>query len=277
MTDSAAYWVTHYDLDGFRHDATKHIQQKFWRTLTTKIKKRTQHPIYQIGETYGSPELIRSYVNTGMLDGQFNFNLYDASVAVFAKKDEPVKRLADALAESLKYYGSHHLMGNITGNQDRARFISYASGDVRFDENAKKAGWTRNIQLTDSSAYYKLEMLHAFNLTTPGIPCIYYGDEYGMIGANDPDNRRMMQFDHYNQREKQLKNKVKELIQLRKNSMALLYGSTQIEVRDNTMIITRRYFDEKISIIFNKSNSNINYQSTVVPPNSYRIIQYKTN
>jgi glycosidase len=272
MTDSAVYWVTKFDLDGFRHDATKHIQQKFWRTLTSKIKNQTQHPIYQIGETYGSPELIRSYVNTGMLDGQFNFNLYDASVAVFAQKEEPIQRLADALTESLKYYGNHHLMGNITGNQDRARFISYASGDVRFDEDAKVAGWTRNITLTDSSAYYKLEMLHAFNLTTPGIPCIYYGDEYGMVGANDPDNRRMMKFDNYTNKEKELRNKVKELIALRKNSMALLYGSTQVKVKDNAMIVNRKYFDDEVTIIFNKSDKTMTYKSVNIEPLSYKII-----
>ncbi len=273
MTDSAAYWVTKFDLDGFRHDATKHIQQQFWRRLTTKIKTQTQRPIYQIGETYGSPELIRSYVNTGMLNGQFNFNLYDASVAVFAQKDEPIKRLADALTESLLYYGSNHLMGNITGNQDRARFISYASGDVRFDEDAKKAGWTRKIILSDSSAYNQLEMLHAFNLTTPGIPCIYYGDEYGMIGANDPDNRRMMKFDHYTKKEKHLKERVKELIAMRKQSMALLYGTTQVTVHDNVMIITRNYFKDKVIIVFNKSDKPAYYKTTKILPNTYQIIE----
>ena len=273
MTDSAAYWVTKFDLDGFRHDATKHIQLDFWRTLTHKVKNRTDRPIYQIGETYGSPELIRSYVNTGMLDGQFNFNLYDTSVAVFAKDDEPIRRLADALKESLIYYGDHHLMGNITGNQDRARFISYASGDVKFDEDAKKAGWTRNIEMSDTTAYDKLAMLHAFNLTTPGIPCIYYGDEYGSIGANDPDNRRMMKFDGLDKHEKALKKKVTELIHLRKNSMALLYGSTKINTENEIMIITRKYFEEEITIIFNKSDKEYNYKGTLVKTGSFEIIK----
>lgn len=90
MTDSAAYWVQQYDLDGFRHDATKHIQEEFWRELTKKVKQ-LDRPIYQVGETYGSYDLIRSYINTGMLDGQFDFNLYDASVSAFAK-DESVFR-----------------------------------------------------------------------------------------------------------------------------------------------------------------------------------------
>ncbi|MFM9005950.1 MAG: alpha-amylase family glycosyl hydrolase, partial [Flavobacteriales bacterium] len=65
LTDTAMYWVENYDLDGFRHDATKHINEDFWRTLTKKVKNyQRQHPgrhIFQIGETYGKPELISSY------------------------------------------------------------------------------------------------------------------------------------------------------------------------------------------------------------------------
>jgi glycosidase len=272
MTDSATYWVTKYDLDGFRHDATKHIQLKFWRTLTNKIKNRTNRPIFQIGETYGSPELIRSYINTGMLDSQFDFNLYDASVQAFAKDSSNLKNLADALKKSLKYYGNHHLMGNISGNQDRARFISYASGDVQFDEDAKAAGWTREIKLSDTTAYNKLAMLQAFNLFIPGIPSIYYGDEYGAIGANDPDNRRMMRF-KLNKLEKHLKNIVKDLIQKRKNSMALQYGSTKILRSDkNILILKRTYFNENAFLIINKSDNVLKFQNNIIPSQGFKII-----
>ncbi len=283
MTDSALYWVKHYDLDGFRHDATKHIQQSFWRTLTWKIKTQIERPIYQIGETYGSPELIRSYVNTGMLDGQFDFNLYDASVAVFAKKDESVQRLAKQLKESLKYYGSHHLMGNMTGNQDRVRFISYASGDVKFDEDGKAAGWTRNIQITDSTAFDKLAMLHAFNISIPGIPCIYYGDEIGMPGANDPDNRRMMKFNHLTSREKKLKKIVEKLLKLRQNSMALLYGTTKVYTIGQLLVIERKYFNDNVVFFFNKidreliikqhSNTKNNNDKFTIKPGQFLIIR----
>lgn len=145
MTDSALYWLKNFNIDGFRHDATKHIQEDFWRTLTLKIKRQINRPIYQIGETYGNPELIRSYINSGMLDGQFNFNLYDAAVTVLTTDSTSTKPLADALQESLIYYGYHNLMGNITGNQARVRFISYASNDVSFDEDGKQAGWDRKL------------------------------------------------------------------------------------------------------------------------------------
>ncbi|NCP06186.1 MAG: alpha-amylase [Flavobacteriales bacterium] len=272
MTDSAAYWLTHYDLDGFRHDATKHIQETFWRTLTKKIKQRINRPIFQIGETYGSPELIRSYISTGMLDAQFDFNLYDTSVQAFATETS-LDNLAAALQKSLHYYGYHHLMGTISGNQDRARFISYASGDVLFDENAKKAGWTREIKMSDTTAYNKLAMLQAFNLFIPGIPCIYYGDEYGSIGANDPDNRKMMQFDNLDNNELLLKKRVTELIALRRNTMALQYGTIEIlKAEKNILALKRSYFNQTIKIVFNKSNAPILFENETIAPNDFKII-----
>ncbi|WP_041495146.1 alpha-amylase family glycosyl hydrolase [Nonlabens marinus] len=254
MTDSALYWVTNYDLDGFRHDATKHVPEAYWRTLTKKIRNNTDRPIYQIGETYGSYDLIRSYVSTGMLDAQFDFNMYDAAVSAFAKADNSYSNLAETLNKGLEYYGHHHLMGNISGNQDRARFISYASGDVRFDEDAKLAGWTRETQMSDSTAYDRLGMLQAFNMTIPGVPVIYYGDEYGSIGAGDPDNRKMMKFDNLTRRESQLRELVQELAQLRRNSMSLLYGTTQVITDANGMLVLRRaYFDEETYVYFNET------------------------
>ncbi|WP_340064537.1 alpha-amylase family glycosyl hydrolase [Ascidiimonas aurantiaca] len=277
MTDSAVFWVTRYKLDGFRHDATKHIPEVFWRELTRKVRNQVNRPVYQIGETYGSYELIRSYVSTGMLDAQFDFNLYDASVYAFVDHEHSFEPLVNALKQSLSYYGTNHLMGNITGNQDRARFISYASGDVKFTEDAKLAGWTRDIGISDSTAYKKLEMLHAFNLSIPGIPCIYYGDEFGSPGGNDPDNRRMMKFAGLTGKEKHLRTRVSRLTALRRNSMALLYGTTSIPVsNDSVLIIKRKYFDHEAVTIFNKSERPETFQffnqSITVMPGDYKMV-----
>jgi cyclomaltodextrinase len=259
MTDSALFWVTKYKLDGFRHDATKHVPETYWRTLTQKIRKNTDRPIYQIGETYGSYDLIRGYVSTGMLDAQFDFNQYDAAVSAFATKDGNYANLTETLQKGLEYYGHHHLMGNISGNQDRARFISYASGDVKFDEDAKKAGWTREIVMSDSTAFDRLGMLQAFNMTMPGVPVIYYGDEYGSIGANDPDNRKMMKFNGLSDREKNLRQLVQELVQLRRNSMSLLYGTTQVMAENNGLLVIKRsYFGEETTIFFNENAISMN-------------------
>ena len=261
MVDSAIYWITEYNFDGFRHDATKHIPNNFWRTLNKKVKKVSQEKgkyIYQIGETYGSHELINSYIGSGLLDAQFDFNMYDNALPVFATEDESMTRLGEALEASLSTYGYHHLMGNITGNQDKPRFMSYADGTLSFDTpwmEYKRIGWKQTIEVQDSLAYRKMAMFNAFNLTIPGIPIIYYGDEIGMAGAGDPDNRRMMRFENLKKQEAALQKEIGSLIQVRTKNLALVYGDFTIEENTtNKLKYTRRYFDNQVTITLNKED-----------------------
>ena len=58
-------------------------------------------------------------------------------------------------------------MGNISGNHDLTRFISLAGGDIDRNEDPKLAGWTRDIQVTDTIGYARLELLHAWNYAIP--------------------------------------------------------------------------------------------------------------
>jgi cyclomaltodextrinase len=281
MVDSALHWVKDFEFDGFRHDATKHIPLNFWRTLTYKVKTEVEIPqnrsIYQIGETYGNNELISSYVNSGMLDAQFDFNLYDVSLPVFATPNESFERLSAALKQSFSYYGYNHTMGNITGNQDKPRFINYADGQITSSipwQETKRIGWKQNIQVNDSIAYKKLGMAHAFNLTIPGVPIIYYGDEFGMPGANDPDNRRMMKFTGLSKNESELKQMTTTLAGIRKNSMALMYGDFKEIVCTPTLYgYVRHYFGEQILVLLNKGSSKINY-SINPPKNTIKTVLY---
>ncbi len=256
MTDSALFWLENFKFDGFRHDATKHIPEVFWRTLTSKIRERiSDRTIYQIGETYGSPMLIDSYVRNGMLDAQFDFNVYDSMIWSMINKDGSFKDVWNALSGSLRIYGYHNLMGYITGNHDRPRFISLAGGALLPDEDSKLAGWKREIGVGDSIAYSKLSLLHAFIMTIPGVPTIYYGDEYGEPGGNDPDNRKWMRFDGYNSKERETLNKLKRLTSLRRGSMALIYGDIfPLYISDDVLSFARIYMGETYIIALNKSD-----------------------
>lgn len=257
LTDSALWWVTETDIDGFRHDATKHIPLAFWRTMTGKIRG-TGKELFQIGETYGDPQLINSYINRGMLDAQFDFNLYDVAVTAFSQAEAPFQPLIEIAEQSIAVYGADHLMGNITGNQDRARFTSYAEGTIDLSEDSKFAGWTREIRHKGTDGYKRMQMLQSFILAMPGIPCIYYGDEIADVGGNDPDNRRMLRREGLNPDELATRNHLSAFAHLRGSRMSMLYGTTEIyEIEPGVLRIDRKYPGEKTSVIINKSERAI--------------------
>ena len=259
LSDTALFWVKDYGFDGFRHDAAKHIPQDFWRTLTKKIKQEVVldqgKPVFQLGETFGSRELIGSYIGSGMMDGKFDFNLYFDARNVFALDSEDFDRLGTSLQSTLSYYGHHHLMGNITGNHDLPRFITYASGALKFGEDEKEAGWNREIKVENPIGYQKLEQLIAFMWTIPGIPVMYYGDEFGMPGAGDPDNRRLMRFE-LSEEENATLETTKAIAKLRKEHLALQFGDIYDICADGKMMHYRRkYFEDEVMVIFNKDSS----------------------
>ena len=263
MTDTALYWVDKYDFDGYRHDACKHIPLNYWRMFTRKMKSRyPDRPLWMIGETYGDNELIGSYVKTGMLNAQFDFNVYHTAIDVLGdRKDASMKKLAKTISESLASYGAHHTMGNISGNHDKIRFISLAGGAVSWDEDGKAAGWNRQIGVTadgnaerEAVAFKKALLLEVLNLTIPGVPCIYQGDEYGQCGANDPDNRRMMRFRGLSDNEQRMLQQTENLIRLRRSSMPLLYGDyKQLFVDDHVLVFSRTYMGQKVIVALNNS------------------------
>ncbi len=269
MTDSAVYWFKNYDIDGFRHDATKHIQNEFWRTLTKKIRQQVILPenrsVYQIGETYGSHEMVNSYVNNGMLDAQFEFSLYHNLSHAVTNPEISMKDLKVALEESLYYYGSHNIMGNISGNHDKIRITSMGDGSFAEGEDTHKTGWTKKILNKNPTGFHKTGIIMAFNLTAPGVPVIYQGDEFGMPGADDPDNRRMMEFDIENgpdkrpwviEERKKLLEKTKKLTHLREGNMALIYGDTKVLYTDqNVLVFMRNYMDNIVITAVNAGNA----------------------
>lgn len=256
MTDSALYWLTNYDLDGYRHDACKHIPEGYWRMLGQKIAARWPgRPIWMIGETYGSPELIGSYVKSGMLNAQFDFNVYfTAREALCGLKG--MDQVMQNEMTSLSTYGAHHTMGNISGNHDQIRFASIAGGAIDIYSQGKEEGWTREVGIGDTAVAYKRALLmEVLNMTLPGVPCIYQGDEYGEVGGNDPDNRHMMRFDNLNEDEQKMRNEVAKLIQLRRHSMPLLYGDfIPLIDRPEEIVFQRIYLGQKVTVMINRND-----------------------
>ena len=269
MTDSALVWLEKFDFDGFRHDACKHIPLNYWRELGAKMKQRyPNRHIWMIGETYGDTKLIGSYVKSGLLNSQFDFNIYHTAIDVFGKPNQSLKSINKTILESLAAYGSHHTMGNISGNHDKCRFISLAGGAVSWNESDKAAGWERHIGVTadgdatrEEAAYKAAMLLEVINLTIPGVPCIYQGDEYAEAGGNDPDNRHMMKFNGLSERQQQFRDEVQKLVQMRRNSLPLIYGEyIPVTVTDNLLVFDRTYMGETVRVTINLANLEYSIQ-----------------
>ncbi|MFQ5650831.1 MAG: alpha-amylase family glycosyl hydrolase [bacterium] len=260
MSDNAVWWLEQTNVDGFRHDAVKHLPNNFWRTLTRKIKREIERPqnrkIFQVGETFGSYGLISSYVNHGQLDAQFNFNLHDAALYVFLTPGADFDMLAQEMQKTFSVYGVDHLMGNIMDSHDKVRYMAYADGDIPLNSSdAKEIGWTTPPAVDHESSYDKTRLHLTYLLTIPGVPILYYGDEIGMTGSADPDNRRMMRYgQQLTGREKRMLADVRALISVRRRHSALRYGDFQTLYADaNCFVFLRCDPNERILVALNKS------------------------
>jgi len=280
MTDNAVWWLKVTNADGFRHDAVKHVPNEFWRLLTKKIKEEISVPdkkeIYQIGESFGGIDMIASYVNNGQLSAQFNFNLYDVAIPTFLDEKASFKLLDYQMQKSFQVFGYNNLMGNIMDSHDKIRYMAYADGDLAInDGTAGDAAWNNPPKVDHPSSYDKLKLHLAYVLTIPGIPIIYYGDEIGMTGAADPDNRRMMRFgDELNQYEKQTLEDVSKLIHIRKENSALRYGDfLTLQADENIYAYLRSDMNERILTVINKNSDEQKLDFTL--PAVYKVNKAK--
>jgi alpha-glucosidase len=93
--------------------------------------------------------------------------------------------------------------------------------------------------------------------TFPGVPCIYYGEEIGLTGGRDPDNRRCMPWDR-EQWDLELLNHYQKLIRLRRRSSALQNGGFQLlHARDETISFLRESLDQRLIVIARRSEDSL--------------------
>ncbi|KAF0151192.1 MAG: Glycosidase [Ignavibacteria bacterium] len=273
---NAIWWLKQTGADGFRQDAVKHISNGFWRTLTRKVKSEIEIPrkvsVYQIGETFGSYELINSYVNNGQLSAQFNFNLYDTALPTFIDEKMSFKSLDAELKKTFLVYGENNLMGNVMDSHDKNRFMAFADGDLDVTQwSAIEEGWNNPPIVDNPSSYKKAKLYYAYMNAIPGVPVIYYGSEFGMSGASDPDNRRMMRFnEQLSKDEKQMLKDVRQIINLRKKYSALTGGDfLTLAATENIYAFIRSDFNERILVVLNKSEELVKVNLTF--PANYKI------
>ncbi len=273
LISNAVDFAVRFNLDGYRLDAVKHIERDFWWKYRTAMRAAVDPgrrvPLYSVGETFMDREGIMSFVGPNMLDGQFDFPLYDTIIDVFAKQTRGLDELEKSLSTSESVYGKETLMSPLLGNHDKARFMAYADGDLPHPEEAdeEEVGWNFPPQVDNKRAYEKLKLGLTFILSIDGVPMIYYGDEIGKSGAGDPDNRRMMRWgDEVTAEEAAVRTHFSKVAAVRNKHPALRYGSRRALVAEgDRYAFVRAHLGDTVLAVWNRGGNTTEFKLETGP------------
>ena len=258
-----------FDVDGFRIDAVRLMNLDFIRTLRWFVERDATAgglPFFMVGETftgdYGWDE-IGFYLGSDKLDSQFDFPLFHHIARAFLTGTEGFDEFAAFLVEhDGRYQRDYHpgaVMATFLGNHDLCRALSSANDD--FDGTSQGGAVAHERVWENEPAtpvgpepYERLRLAWTFLFTSPGIPTIYQGDEFGMPGANDPDNRRMILFgDDLNEHQKKTIEFVKKLAAVRRLHPALWKGTrTTILSEPDVWLYAMMGEHETVLVAFNR-------------------------
>ena len=236
----AAKWVSApYYVDGWRLDVaadlghSSEFNHKFWRDFRKAVKTANPEALI-LAEHYGDP---KDWLEKGdQWDTVMNYPFYLNLIDLLADEKITVSQFVQNLGylKGRLHKNCYPLMWNLIDSHDTARFLHLCN------DNKKKQ-----------------HLAAAFQLLLPGMPMIYYGDEYAMPGANDPDCRRGMYWDEEYQ-DKEMYEWYKRLIQVRKSHACIVEGElagSVTEDEEGTIVLIRKNGEETIAMIFNCSSS----------------------
>ena len=231
ITDVACYWIRECDIDGWRLDVGDEISHFFWKRFRKAIKA-VKKDMLIIGEIW---HYAGDFLEGDEWDTVMNYPFYLNLIDLLADEKINVSQFIQNLGylKGRLHKKCYPLMWNLIDSHDTARFLYLCK------DNKKKQ-----------------HLAAAFQLLLPGMPMIYYGDEYAMPGANDPDCRRGMYWDEEYQ-DKEMFEWYKRLLQVRKAHTCIVEGELAEAItrdEDETIVLTRKNGEETIALIFNCSN-----------------------
>ena len=221
----ATHWLRGAGIDGWRLDTPCKIPFEFWREFRKEVKA-INPDAYLVGEIWRD---AGPWIKGDVFDGITNYRLRDliigfCSTGILDAEDfaYEVEHLHSTLGEA------GFSMLNLLGCHDTPRVLTLFNGEVD-----------------------RLLIAMVFMMTTVGAPLIYYGDEIGMLGENDPDCRRTMEWDQsrWNRRIYDL---TRALTHLRNEHPALRRGTFESLLSFYKLYVYKRTYEgDEVIVILN--------------------------
>jgi cyclomaltodextrinase len=224
------YWVKEIGIDGWRLDVCDEVDHDFWRAFN-KVVKATNKDAIIIGEIQHE---ANSFLKGDQMDSIMNYPFKFAVVDFFGNRSIPVEKFDDILSFNRTLYMSSitSQLWNLIGSHDTKRFLTECGDNID-----------------------GMKLAIVFQFCYQGVPYIYYGDEIGLTGGDDPQCRKCMIWEKKYQN-KELFILYKSMISIRKNNKTLIYGDYKtIYCKDNVLIFERSFQGESILIAINNNDS----------------------
>ena len=199
--DVGAYWVRKFDVDGWRLDVANELDDGFLRAFRASVKAAKSDALI-VGEVW---ENAAHYLGGDMLDSAMNYEFRRYCRRFFAEQTVDAETFDTNVSTLLLRYNENALFAqlNLLDSHDVSRFLSLCGGKTE-----------------------RMELAVLLQMTFPGMPCVFYGDEKGLCGESEPEYRRPMAWDASSP----LEEVYRRMIALRKTHPALRYGSFHTEL-----------------------------------------------
>ena len=245
-------WVSPpYNVDGWRLDVAADLghspefNHKFWKDFHKAVREANPEAII-LAEHYGSP---KEWIENGEWDTVMNYDAFMEPITWFLTgmqkhSDDYREDLygnADSFWGAMHYHGaafcgeSSHIAMNELSNHDHSRFLTRTNKRVG---RVNTMGPEAANEGVDKAVMREAVVMQ---MTWAGAPTIYYGDEAGLCGFTDPDNRRTYPWGH---EDHDLIEFHKVMIRIHKESTAFKYGSLKYLIGDYNLIGYVRFFED---------------------------------
>ncbi|HKJ27023.1 MAG TPA: alpha-amylase family glycosyl hydrolase, partial [Anaerolineales bacterium] len=227
LLDVSRYWIEQ-GVDGWRLDVPAEIDDdEFWGEFR-RVVKAANPDAYTVGEIWDGDA---RWVSDSHFDGLMHYPLRDAITDMLEEKISLTK-----FAEKMESYLDEYERDNLF-----AMYLTLGSHDTRRLMN----------KMDNNSSKVRLAFLIQF--ANPGSPAIYYGDEIGMKGEKDPDNRWAFPWDE-SQWDTDLRAYVQKLIAARKRHPAMRRGDLErlhLSEENKWYAFSRKIGDDGVIAVIN--------------------------